>query len=164
MDRVTWTRPPDGAGLWRDGPFVVASLDAELPTRCVKCNRRSGERRFTRLLKPSSDQSAAGIPIAIGLCERHLFRARTAEAWLGFGLFFIVCGLVMLFSAKSRVEIFFCALFVCVGAMIFLLRPWRLGKATVSLKKCDSQFMWLAGACPEFLDEIPPVPAGAASE
>jgi hypothetical protein len=97
------SRAGGGERVWRDGDVLVMDRDAQLPSRCIKCNRPAS----TRLLRKLSWHSPwlfllifAGIlvyaivavivrkraDVHIGLCTEHQQRRRRLS-WIAWGLF-----------------------------------------------------------------------------
>ena len=160
-----------GAGLWQDRGLLVVDNGAGLPPRCVVCNAPASGAPLPRTLS----WHPAGwyllvlfnvlvyaivamivrktATIHVGLCDRHRARRRLwiAIAWALFAIAFALPACLMPFGDGA----------VFVGGM--LLPPLLiaaglcgiLGARVVHAKKIDGERAWVAGACSDFLAELP---------
>lgn len=161
----TW--PSDG--LFRDGDTLVMLKSATLPDRCVKCNAPSTRRLALRFAWHPPEfwlLLFIGLPLyiflawrdskravlSVGLCKEHAQRATSAQA------------LTMVATAVG-VALLLLAFFTLEGlpalAGMALLLGAHLGRRfaaqVVRAPKIGDDLVWLRGAAPAFLAELPPV-------
>jgi hypothetical protein len=135
---------PTGEGdAWRNGPLLVLRRGGQLPDRCVKCNAPAEGGRFRRVIR--------SIPIELSLCPTH--RRRAWKATLipyvsgAYGAFLIW----FLWGSPSIIA---GPMFIILGIVI---GSFRIRLRTVTISKLDPDHLWLKGASPDFLDELPDV-------
>ncbi|MDB5332337.1 MAG: hypothetical protein JWP03_3488 [Phycisphaerales bacterium] len=167
------------AGVWRDGKHIVAVKGAALPGTCVKCNAPADGPPMRRTLywhHPALYALIfAGIliyaivalivrqkgDISLCVCKKHRSRRNYAIliGWVGSlgGLTLIIYG-----ANSNMAEVF-----IPLGIILFLgtLIGGIIGARLLSPTKIDTQYLWLRGAGPDFLNTLPdargPATAGA---
>jgi len=161
-------------GVWRQGNQIVASKGATLPTACVKCNCTEELKSIRR--NYSWHHPAWVLLIFVGvliyiivalvlrqsgvvtfsLCHRH--RKRRAIAlllmWLGvlvsYGAMFVGCSLT---QRREDLQVL-----IVISWFILLVAALIAGQIFARIltpKKIDDRFLYLGGACPEFLNSLP---------
>lgn len=163
-------------GVWRSGKLLVMHKSARLPARCIKSNEPS-ERSLKRNLVWYPQWIILTILIAwpiflvlalilqkkatieIGLTEAWVRRRRQriAITWgvalLGVALFAIAIALLDATDGGSSI-LMLAALAALIGALIYGTTAARL----VSPTKIDDRFVYLKGACAEYLAQFPEWP------
>jgi len=163
--------PPPSGGVWRDGSVLVMTKDAQLPDRCVKCNRPANGSRLKRnytwhrpgwnvllfgpfflylIIVAIVDKRAT---IYVGLCVDHvIFRwILIAIGWLLLAATIICVAAGIVFNYPM--------LAVWGAAILFVAFFWlallpRVGVPT----RIDDRFVWLKGINSNYLAELPPFP------
>jgi hypothetical protein len=158
------------SGVWRDGPLLVMTKDAELPDRCLKCNLPTGGWKLRRKLSWHPyywyflilfhiiiyiivalivRQKAT---VMIPLCEAHRRRRSRAIAvgWLlGLGgIAAFVLGASFQDYAPAGI----------LGGLLLILTGLIFGIAGSQVavpKKIDERFVWIKKVHPAFLAELP---------
>jgi hypothetical protein len=170
--------PPQEGGVWSDGSVVVMHKMARLPDRCVKCNQSAPRRLHRKLMWHEPWVYVLILPgiliyaivamilrktakIEVGLCERH-YSARhmhVAASWLLFVLacfmWFAAALLPRRYSDTLEPALILGGVLFAIAAPIYGLIAAR----TVYPKRIDDQYVWLSGACKEFVSSLPPMPA-----
>lgn len=162
------------ANAWRSGSYLVVTALAELPDRCVKCNAPAERKRF-RLAwhTPLAYLGLLGglvpyivlalvlqrrLTVHVGVCRYHTRRRRMAMllGTLGFfaGFVLLIFGGVSLRSPTSGI-VMFIGFVLLIGAAIYGAAASRI----VWPKKIVNQVAWIKGAGPEYLAELPELPA-----
>jgi len=160
--------PPASLSLWRSERVLVMSQGGTLPDRCVKCNAPANGQRLLRKLYWHSPYIYLVIlvnllvyavvaiivrkraRVEIGLCENHRRHRRLAIglAWLMvlLGIGGIVAGV-----ANSSVGL------GLLGGLLLVVGPvlGAIKGPVVSAKRIDSNFVWIKGVCPAYLDALP---------
>ena len=147
---------------------LIMGKNAPLPDRCVKCNAPAGNKRLKRRLYWHSPLLYLLIllnllifvlvavivrkraTIEIGLCEKHQSRRKACvlTAWLA------VLAAVGMFIAGIAVEV----TGLLVAALLLFLGGLVFGMATAPVvrpSRIDNEYVWLKGACREYLDALP---------
>jgi hypothetical protein len=163
------------AGVYRDGDCFVVTEGAPMPARCPVCNSpdvadplevRFAEPRKRGLIK---DAVAAGmvhlrgwnytgpVVVQVSFCAKH--RARRTYLLIA-GLLLIVIGVAAFCTELNMKNKGPVAIIGIVAAMLGLigtfatlsgaLNPW------FKAKRFDDRTVWAKGACPAFLDALPP--------
>jgi hypothetical protein len=156
--------------VWREDGVLIARNAATLPSRCVKCNASVSGNPVRKkyswhhpaillllLLSPLIYVIVAIImqkrgAIHVFVCPKHR-RVRWTVitlGWLcGFG------GLVVLIvgAANGSGWVAICGIVVFFAGIIAAFLSRQLYP-----RKIDDHFLWLKGACPEFMQELNPVP------
>jgi len=168
--------------IWRDGDLLVVRKAVSLPDRCVKCNAPAEGVRLRRsllwhhwsvyltlLLAPWLIGILLYVVVSVivrqraeidtGICRRHLARRRGAIAisWLTVLLSFGIT--IIGFSTFPRSDV---AGIVALGCFLLFIAGSVYGVLASRIlwpKKIDPFFAWLHGVCPEYLAELPEVPA-----
>lgn len=159
---------PDG--LWQDGKILVASLDAQFPDRCVKCNQPAAGYRLKRKLTwhPSAWYLLIIVHVLIyaivatfiqkktivhiGLCETH----RKRRSWLiGLGLalpLLAIAGCTAMMGDPNRVGagVGLGALGALAGVVLLIV-----GSNVLSAASIDERFARIKGAHRLFLASLP---------
>jgi drug/metabolite transporter (DMT)-like permease len=164
---------PQGSGVWRDGPLLVMTKDAQLPDRCLKCNLPAGGWRLKRKLSWHEPAwyflvllgligiiiyvIAASVvrqtaTVMVPLCEEHRRRRKRAIAagWL-LGLAGIAA-----FVLGGSIEEYQAAAFL--GGMLLLVTGLifgMVGSQVAVPKRIDERFVWLKKVHPATLEELP---------
>ena len=160
----------EGGGVWRDGQRLVMRKLALLPDRCVKCNAPAHGRRLRRNLSWHNRwiyllilisiliyvivalcvRQTAKIDVAI--CERHLSKRRSgiAAGWL---VFLLSVGLFVaaFVPREPNPLLILSAMILFLVSLIYAVAVSRLVVPTL----IDQEYVWLKGACPAYLDELP---------
>ena len=166
--------PPPSAGLytqggvWRDQSTLVMSKDAQLPDRCVKCNRPANGQHLKRTIYWHNPifyiLIFAGVliyfivamfvrwkaTVQVPLCETHLARRRYL---LIAGWILLLLGIGGFIIAIAANELIFTLLgFLCLLAGFILL----IASARIVLPvKIDERFVWLKGINKDYLNQLP---------
>ena len=156
--------------VWSEGNLVVARKGAQLPYLCVKCGAPAEgkllRRKYYWHLPIIYLTILAGLliyvivalcvresgTVEIGLCRVHRNRRRVGIA-VGLGGLFAGIGL---FIAAAILEEGY---LVPLGILVLLVGSIAglLMARVLSPTKIDTQFLWLRGAGPAFLQTLPPV-------
>ncbi|MDQ1814943.1 hypothetical protein RBA41_16670 [Massilia sp. CCM 9210] len=150
---------------WREGDILIASSDAHLPPRCVKCNkpaRMDSPRAYLwhhpgwYVLIPILVYMVVCLfvrkraVVVLGLCDEHRRRRRNmAIAAPILGVLGII-GLLGSLGLRSPWLAFFAAVLLVIGAVLAvrstrLLQPVGITEHEIHLKGCG----------PAFLDSLP---------
>lgn len=159
---------PPAAGVWRRHEQIVLLKRAELPDACVKCNTpvtsaAKLKQRFywhtpalyALAISPLLYAIVAAIiskraTLYVGLCAEHKTARSNAMvfSWLiGLLGFF---GMFVCFASELPALGLLCLLMTFVGPLI-----WILGGQSLKPTEIDDTHIWLKGACPEYLDNLP---------
>ena len=159
---------PPAAGVWRRREQIVLLKRAELPNACVKCNApvtsdAKLKQRFywhtpalyALVISPLLYAIVAAIiskraTLYVGLCAEHKTARNNAMvfSWLiGLLGFF---GMFVCFASELPALGLLCLLMTFVGPLI-----WILGGQSLKPTEIDDTHIWLKGACPEYLDNLP---------
>lgn len=165
----------DASGnAWRSGSDLVVNAQAELPERCVKCNAPAERRRFQLTWHtPLAYLGLLGglipyiilalvlqkkLTVHVGVCRDHTRKRRRVIllGTLGFlaGLGLLIFGGISLRPPTSGI--------VMLSGFVLLLGSAIYGAAASRIvwpKKIVNQVAWLKGAGPEYLAELPELPA-----
>ena len=158
--------------MWRDEKTLVMLHDADLPDRCVKCNKPAALPTKPRrvywhhwsiylvvLLNILLYAIVALIVrkkavVAPGLCALHKTRRAVALSigWLGFSgsLALMFLG----FADSINPAFAFLGLLLLLVALLVLVGFSRI----VYASRIDADYVRLKGCKPEFLDSLPPFP------
>jgi hypothetical protein len=154
--------------VWRDGDLLVMREKAALPNRCIECNApqtrplnlRLDYAGPTRSFVLSNPLHARTFRINVPICERHRGqrRARIARA-LCLRLLALALAIPVLyyfvFQAGS-VRLVFLLVALVAFARVFWDSPhWA---PPVEPRKIDGELIWLSGADPAYLAQLPPFP------
>ncbi|HEV2693970.1 MAG TPA: DUF4339 domain-containing protein [Verrucomicrobiae bacterium] len=162
---------PSASGLWRQGKKIVTVSETIFPDRCVKCNAPANGFRLKRVLYWQHPAYFLLIlcnllvllivmlivrkkaVLHIGLCERHQQQRKTAIAASVTG----ILGSIVLFCVAGVMSSGWPAL---AGVVVLLIGViWGIAKGrTIAATKIEKQTVWVRGAGPEFLDELPERP------
>jgi hypothetical protein len=163
--------------LYRDGNTLVMHRHAKLPPRCIKSNAPT-----SRYLKRDLRWAPSWVlllllvnlliclivmlivqktaKIDIGLSDEWFARRRfrIALAWIGSlaSVVLFVVGIVLLDGSNSAV-----GPLLMLGSVILFLTAalfGAFGARMVYAKKIDDHYIWLRGACPEYLEGLPQFP------
>jgi len=166
------TAPGASDDVWRAGTVLVMTKTAELPDRCVRCNRPA-EVRLRRKLSWHRPFLYLTILISIlvylvialivrkraeihvPLCSEHdrERRKKLKIAWA------VILGSLLIgalgFTSQDLV------LLVVLGLMIFVVGLFLVSNATqpVVPKKIDESHVWLKKISPAYLADLPPAPS-----
>lgn len=173
------------AGVWRDGATLVAHRNATFPDRCVKCNAAADGKRWNRKLYWHHPAFYLLIifpglliyvivalcirksaKVSVGLCRKHRAVRRNGIllGWL-IGLLGIsgMIGSVMVADVRiyrnSTVPLWM--LLGGIALFLFGLIWGMIRSRVVAPTRIDEQYVWLRGAGPAFLGELPPAKPGA---
>ena len=161
--------PASAAGLvWRSHRQMILRSETPLPDRCVRCNAPANGFRLKRKLYWHSPYYYLLILISllvyvivalcvrkkatiqVGLCEAHRKQRGwfIAASWLAVlaGLALIIIGI-----AESSGWVAVCGVLAFLWGAIF----GALKVPVVSAAKMDRDLVWVKGACPGFLAELP---------
>jgi hypothetical protein len=160
--------------VWRDGTWLVCRKQAQLPSRCIKCNAPADGPRLNKKFywHPPAFYLIIIInlfiyvivamivrktaKVGIKLCDQHASRRRTGIA-MGWILF--VVGIVVMFAMGTvKGDAAFIFLFGGIGLMIAAAVVGIATTQTLRPKKIDDYFAWFTGVCPEYLAELPDSP------
>lgn len=168
--------PTNVSGVWRSGKILVMHRDAQLPDICIKSNEPTQGYRLKRKLVWHHPAIALTIllnviiyiivaaivskraTVMIGLSPQWqaIRRRRISIGWGGFlgGLVLAGVGLAMLGPRGAGNTV---GPFLMIGGFIvsFSLGIYGLFAARlISPRKIDNQYIYIKGACPEFLDRF----------
>ena len=147
---------------------LVMHRNALLPDRCVKCNAPVGGRRLRRQLwyiNPILYILAIspiiflvvylivrkGAKVDVGVCEAHMQQRRTMLA-VGWCVFVLA---ILSFPFAAVIESPWPALLgflMLIGSIV----PLSIGNKFVTPARIDDHYVWLKGACREYLASLPP--------
>jgi hypothetical protein len=165
------------SGLYRKGRLLVMHKQAVLPDVCIKSNQPAHGRRLKRKLSwhhPAIYLAlVAGVPIFVilalvlrkqatiytGLSEPW-FRKRRWAIFGGWASFLI--GLALIIGAAVSADRHpTAALAIPVGVVVMLggMIYGSVVARIVSPKRITDDYVWLAGAHPDFLADLPPWPS-----
>jgi hypothetical protein len=161
---------PGGEGVWRDdGGLIVIAQGAQLPARCVKCNRPSEGQGVKRklywhppawylliLISLLIYAIAAliirkSITVFVGLCPEHRAKRRNAVIAV---LALVVAGFTLLFAGaavENGIVFVLTGLAMLLGAIIGTI----VGMRTLTPKRIDENYAHLRGASDAFLSSLP---------
>jgi hypothetical protein len=166
------------SGVWRHEGLLIIQQGAELPGRCVACNRSTGNRwRKTFYWSPPGLRILAFLApliyvvvvlavrkradVAVPLCEEHAEKRRSQvrNSWLvGIGGFVLFCTSFMALADDSG-GVF--GLLFCLG-LVGLLTSALLSSSAIPLqpKKIDGYYAFMKKAGDAFLRTLPSAPMG----
>jgi hypothetical protein len=156
-------------GMWRFGRLLVCHHDVYFPDRCVKSNDPVGSRRvkvtlkwhhpFLNLLHGAayaavSKSQTLAVTLHVGLCPRCRQTYKRIQpvliAWLGTSLAALLLGVFW----KSLTISGYLAIGGSLGLVFgYLVDRW-FGRI-LTVKEINSRYVWLHGASPAFLAELP---------
>lgn len=154
--------------LWRSGKQFVMRLGTGMPDRCVSCNAPAQGAKLKRQLSwhPPAYYLLvfAGLLVYIivalvvgkkailhiGLCDKHRSQRRWAIAYCCFG---VLAGLVMFFGGLADGNGWVAMLGIILLITGAVCGVWK--GTIISAAKIDKEFVWVKGACPEFLAQLP---------
>jgi hypothetical protein len=164
-------------GVWNYGGVLVMHKQAQLPPQCIKCcspiEGKPLKRKLTWhpgwvyiLILPGiliyaivalAIQEKATIHVP--LCERHRARRRM-HLWIATIIFFasLAC-FFMAANARRDMEGFW-AMAGFFGILISLIYAVINSRLVVTPDKIDTQYVWLKGACPQFVNQFPAMQQG----
>jgi hypothetical protein len=169
LQRMAEGVPTSGrAGLWREGKKLVTRSETPFPDRCVKCNAPTNGFTLKRVLYWNHPAYyllfLCSLPVLVivllivrkkavlhvGLCEAHRAR-RTRDIALCIAG---ILGGIALFVAAAIAE---SGLLVLAGIVALLFGiVWGVARAqVVSATKIDKEYVWVSGAGPAFLNDLP---------
>jgi GYF domain 2 len=152
--------------IWRESDILVMTHSALLPDRCVKCNAVS-QQRLKRKLSWHHPGVYLTIPlgvmiyvivalmvrktatIEIGLCDEH-FKKRKRDMLIGWLIFLIGIGLIAGAFAIQSGWVGFSGVMCLLGALVYSV----VTVSVITPKRID-EFVWLKGACPDYLATFP---------
>jgi hypothetical protein len=161
----------DSSGVWREGNILVATKDATFPNRCLKCNNTTEWDRINKklywhnpawflillvfsplvyLLVALSVRKTATVQIP--LCTKHR-ENRKMTTMIGGSIFGL--GLIMIipsFMFDTGAGILLSVLALLAGGIVC-----AIGRRLVTPTKIDNEYVWMKGACKEFLQDLPSV-------
>ncbi len=170
-------RLPERPPYWASGRFLVMRTDAELPMRCIKCNRptrdrirkrllwidgeavseRRGLRRapfvsiafsFISLIQSLFDRHAVRTPaVNVPLCRRHLVQVRLVNL-LTYSVFPVTTLVLNVSPLRSNWSVLGAVVSFCVSALLWT-RPRPVKAVHVGIG-----FATLAGVGPGYLNSV----------
>jgi len=169
LQRMAEGVPGSGrAGIWREGKKLVTRSETPFPHRCVKCNAPANGYKLKRVLYWHHPAYYLLLlcnllvllivvlivrkkaVLHIGLCEAHRKQRTLGITICSIGM---IGGIVLLISAAA-LESGWMAL-IGVGGFFFGL-VWGIVKArTIAATKIDNDIVWVSGAGPAFLNDLP---------
>ena len=138
----------------RDGSFLVVGRQSLLPGRCVRCNKPT--EHYYRVKTKGHGRALGGlltvsrrVTCEVGLCETHL-KVPQQSLVVGWTLAVLWLPLALVFALFGGAAVFaFFLVSVCIWQACGAgLRPVRVSRLT-------DDCIWLRGACPAYLDELP---------
>jgi hypothetical protein len=167
-------------GAWRLGQLLLTFNGGELPNRCPKCNGDSNGGKIHLKLywrEPSSLPLPVTLLVSLFTCTAVMLPVMLVLGHSNVTLDVPVCrrhgeryGLFRLIAAAST---FLCIAFITVWALtgedllilLFVISlyatgiSWVVGRNSM-LKpyRIEGDWVWITGACPEYLDALPPAP------
>ncbi len=153
-------------GVWRHGKLLVIHKEAAPPARCVLCNAPAS-RRLTFKLRwndPSyflrSPLLEKNAKLKLGLCNRHRRRRLIVRA---------VCGLFVALGASLGIvgtthgvvhwsdpwPLLFIASSFIPAILAAVAYDFTLAMS-LKVQRIDREYIWLKGAAPAFLADLPP--------
>lgn len=161
--------PSPGTGLlWRLKKQIVMRPGTEMPDKCVRCNAPSQGPKLKRELTWHPPAYYILIVVSllvyiivamiirkkavihVGLCDKH----RSQRKWaIGICTFGVVVGLGLLIGGGVSENGW-----MAISGVLLLITGivWGALKATiVSAAKIDKEFVWVKGACSDYLAELP---------
>jgi len=162
-------------GVWRDGNQIVASKGATLPPACVKCNGTEDLKSYRRTYSWHHPAWALLVlvavllyivvalalrksgPLTYSLCRRHRKRRAMALLWMwigilgSFAVMFVGCSMTTERQENLQIGI----VLGCIGVFLASLILGIIFARILTPKKIDDRFLYLSGACPEFLNTLP---------
>ncbi len=163
------------SGLFRDGKFLVAEKRAIFPDRCVFCAGPAGGRKqrlkyfFDEgLTTLASNKSGFGLvassglqtALKVGICRTCNFMSRMS-LWFALGLLILglAFGIIAAIATPEQNETykaFYTIMFVLFLASIFSGAYLALCyKRPLKETSTHKGFVWLDGASPKFLADLP---------
>jgi len=164
-------------GVWRDRWFVVVEHDADLPNRCVICNRPA-ERLFPLIGRSKPDRGNVRTrksPLHYGLCHLHgrfFSRPHLMSAWLANS---IVLSVIIIFigalaladsSENTSARTHWPSIVVTVVTVfwltgIILATVLYLGRnlPPFRIRRCTDTASWLDGTGVDFRYSLPELPS-----
>ncbi len=159
-----------GTGLWQDRGLLVVDNGAELPPRCIVCNAPS-----TGTLRRKLSWHPAGwyllvlfnllvyaivamiirktATIHVGLCDRHRSRRRM---WIAIAWTMAISAIAIPFAlVPLGDDAVFGAAAVGMLVLIAAALIGLYGARVVYAKKMDAARAWVAGACSDYLADLP---------
>jgi hypothetical protein len=153
--------------VWRSGANIVMGHTSALPDRCVKCNTNVNEKMkrtlywhpplvFALVLFNLIIYAVVAVivrkkaVIHVGLCPEHRHSRKIAIA--------VSWGLVLLSFAALFIGITNDWMWVALSFPIILIGALIYGSIKTRIlapKKIDKDFVWVKGACPEYLAALP---------
>jgi hypothetical protein len=158
-------------GMWMDGDTLVVRNGYTLPARCVKCNAPVGT-MVTRkyywhhpgyyflILAHILIYAVVAMvvrksgTVRIGLCDDHRVRRRNGLliAWLcGLGGIMVLIGGIVACASTNGKPWAIIPIVVGFISMVAGLVIGSIQARILKAKKIDDQFLWLSGACLDFL-------------
>lgn len=140
-------------GIWRFGAHVIVSDDADLPNRCVRCNRPADGLIMVR-------ECPGRGPVHVGLCRRHrdiwwLWRIAGLICTTVGTFVFILLGAAFCVEAKSSgSEPMAAGIFDAVFCLVLLSGPFFLLGLIISrvlkpmghmVREGSTLFLWPSG-------------------
>ncbi|HET6247260.1 MAG TPA: hypothetical protein VFE47_06115 [Tepidisphaeraceae bacterium] len=171
------------ASIWRDGPYVVAYRNSELPGQCPRCGRAGEIEPFDLRLKWTpgiytgirelsmivNAVMAKEIYLKVHFCRKHQLRytrGRRAMVLLpviGVLLFVVMIFLVLYMpTARGFLEAFIASLsiFGFAGIVAGLLCGYFTGRKPRAVH-IDEQFVWIGGCSRAFMESFPDISENA---
>jgi hypothetical protein len=163
---------PAGGLAWRSGNLLVLRREATLPDRCVKCNAPAQGRKLPRkyswhapwvwllffLVSPLLYVVVALIiskkaRLAVGICDSH-FGARKRDMLIGWLSFFLAIALFIASGYFSNGWLALAGFGIFLGGVIYAV----VRVPVLSPKRIDDEFVYLKGASPAYIAELPEFP------
>ena len=162
-------------GVWRDGNYLVTTLQSHLPSRCVHYNDEAVQYEtiqltwypswtlVTLLLGPLFLVTLAlvgrRISVNVPIGEKSLRRIPTGARWtwgcIFAGILVALGGYVLLFNNHEIRSLF---VFVGIGSMLCGVAIGVNTSKKLAVHYANDQFVWLRGAGEPFLDSLPSWP------
>lgn len=166
QDAVDQNSVAKRCGVWRHGKLLVIHKDALPPARCVLCNAPAS-RRLTFKLRwndPSyffrSPLLEKNAKLKLGVCDRHRRRRSRVRA---------ICGLLIAMGASLMVVgmaygvehwpdpwPLLCLASGFLPALLAAAAYDFTSASPLKVQRIDQAFIWLKGAAPAFLADLPP--------
>ena len=161
--------------VWRDGSYVVLFKDEPLPERCFKTGDVSTSRvgqtltwhpgwvyallllgALPALIVAAAIQKTTKVWIPLG----DIWKAKISRIfWFGMGMILGGIGMIVISPMLNRIFSQWGWL-MFMGFVLFLFGIERVfyGTKPVSAKKIDDHFVWIKGACEQYLAMLPQFP------
>ena len=158
------SQSPAGIGVWRDGYYVVMHRAAPFPPVCIFSGQPAERyRRYALLWYYPIDWTTRRLILHVPLCEEAFqqYRLRWRLGTAAILLPVLLTG-ALLYLAGHRADGWLCSMMlVCLIGILFWggLRWWD--GQPLRFVRVRGQYLWLSGADPKFVVQLPPWVSGS---